>query len=252
MIFKHLREDIDAVLARDPAARSRLEVLLCYPGLHALLFHRLAHGAWNAGWPLIGRLFSHLGRMLTGIEIHPGARIGRRVFIDHGMGVVIGETSEIGDDVTLYQGVTLGGTSLNAGKRHPTLENGVIVGAGAKVLGPLTVASGARVGSNAVVLADVPAGVTVVGIPAKAVVPKDSAKATGFCAYGSTADLPDPVARAIDGLCQDLTVLRNRVAELEARLAAADQVAAAGNSDKRPAFAVVSGAAAERQASGAP
>lgn len=247
MIFKHLREDIDAVLARDPAARSRIEVLLCYPGLHALAFHRLAHRAWHGGWTLLGRFLSHVGRMLTGIEIHPGAKIGRRVFIDHGMGVVIGETSEIGDDVTLYQGVTLGGTSLNAGKRHPTLESGVIVGAGAKVLGPITIGAGARIGSNAVVLAAVEPGVSVVGIPAKAVVPRDRAKAAGFCAYGSSADLPDPVARAIDGLCQDLTALRNRVVELEARLAAADPAPGAG--DKRPTLAVVSN---DRQASGAP
>src|SRR5438067_10584316 len=153
MLFKNLREQIDATLARDPAARSRLEVVLCYPGFHALVYHRVAHWLWQHRWFLAGRLVSHLGRTLTGIEIHPGARIGKRVFIDHGMGVVIGETAEVGDDVTLYQGVTLGGTKLNRGKRHPTLEDGVIVGAGAKVLGGSTVGKNARIGSNALVIA---------------------------------------------------------------------------------------------------
>src|SRR5438128_9582223 len=148
MLFKSLGDVIDATLARDPAARSRLEVVLCYPGFHALLFHRVAHWLWEHHWRLAGRLVSHFGRMLTGIEIHPGARIGRRLFIDHGMGVVIGETAEIGDDCTLYQGVTLGGTALHKGKRHATLEDNVIVGAGAKVLGPIAVRSGARIGAN--------------------------------------------------------------------------------------------------------
>ena len=147
MLLKNLREQIDATLARDPAARSRLEVVLCYPGFHALLYHRFAHWLWQRGWLLAGRFVSHLGRVLTGIEIHPGARIGRRVFIDHGMGVVIGETADVGDDVTLYQGVTLGGTSLTRGaKRHPTIGNGVIVGSGAQVLGPFRVGDGARIG----------------------------------------------------------------------------------------------------------
>jgi serine O-acetyltransferase len=223
MIFKHFREDIEVVLTRDPAARSRLEVILCYPGLHALLFHRLAHRAWQGGWRVLGRFLSHLGRLLTGIEIHPGARIGRRVFIDHGMGVVIGETSELGNDVTLYQGVTLGGTSLEKGKRHPTLEDGVIVGAGAKILGPLTVGVGARVGSNAVVLKPVAAGATVVGIPAREVA-QQRAKAAEFCAYGSSGDLPDPVARALDSVSADMVALRRRVAELEEQVAAAQAV----------------------------
>src|SRR5258708_26183039 len=163
MIFKLLGEEIDAILARDPAARSRTEVVLCYPGLHAVVLHRLANAAWRHDWKLFGRLISHLARWLTGIEIHPAARIGRRLFIDHGMAVVIGETSEIGDDVTIYQGTVLGGTSLGPGKRHPTLGNRVIVGAGAKLLGPITVADDARIGSNAVVLKDVPAGATMVG-----------------------------------------------------------------------------------------
>jgi serine O-acetyltransferase len=225
MIFKQFREDIDTVMARDPAARSRLEVALCYPGLHALVFHRMAHGAWQRGWRVLGRFLSHLGRLLTGIEIHPGATIGRRVFIDHGMGVVIGETSEIGNDVTLYQGVTLGGTSLEKGKRHPTLEEGVIVGAGAKILGPLTVGAGARVGSNAVVVKPVPAGATVVGIPAREVA-RQPAKTSEFCAYGSTGDLPDPIARALDNVSVEITALRRRVHELEEQLATARAEAA--------------------------
>src|SRR5467141_1263316 len=166
MLLKNLREQIDATLARDPAARSRLEVVLCYPGFHALLYHRLAHWLWQRGWLLAGRSVSHLGRVLTGIEIHPGARIGKRVFIDHGMGVVIGETAEIGDDVTLYQGVTLGGTALGKVKRHPTIGDDVIVGSGAQILGGFTVGAGARVGANAVVLSAVAPGTTVVGIPA--------------------------------------------------------------------------------------
>src|SRR6201993_2209468 len=152
MLLKNLRDEIDATLVRDPAARSRLEVVLCYPGFHALLFHRVAHWLWEHRWRLAGRFVSHLGRMLTGIEIHPGAHIGRRLFIDHGMGVVIGETAEIGDDCTLYQGVTLGGTSWNKGKRHPTLGRGVVVGAGAKILGPFLVGEGAKIGSNSVVV----------------------------------------------------------------------------------------------------
>lgn len=212
MPFKQFRAEIDSILARDPAAKSRLEVLLCYPGLHAVLFYRVSHGAWKRGWRTLARTISHIGRMLTGIEIHPGALIGQRFFIDHGMGVVIGETAIIGDDVTLYQGVTLGGTSLHEGKRHPTLEDNVIVGSGAQVLGGFTVGRGARVGANAVVVKAVPAGATVTGIPAKVV---GEAK-VDFCAYGlSGADLPDPLARAIGGLLEEVTALKARVAELE-------------------------------------
>src|SRR5512144_2179834 len=166
-MFARLREDIAVVFDRDPAARTRWEVLTCYPGLHALMWHRLNHSLWRAGWRWLARFVAHLARFLTGIEIHPGATIGRRFFIDHGMGVVIGETAGIGDDVTLYHGVTLGGTSWNKGKRHPTLENGVVIGAGAKVLGPITIAAGAKVGSNAVVTKAVPAGATAVGNPAR-------------------------------------------------------------------------------------
>src|ERR1700733_4612471 len=165
MAFKNLRDEIDTVLKHDPAARSALEIVLCYPGFHAKLCYRLAHWLWQRGWLVLGRFISHLGRMATGIEIHPGATIGQRLFVDHGMGVVIGETAEIGDDVTLYQGVTLGGTSLQRGKRHPTLEDGVIVGAGAKVLGGFTVGRGARIGANAVGLSAVEAGAAGGGLP---------------------------------------------------------------------------------------
>lgn len=214
-MFKRLREEIDTVLARDPAARSRLEVVLCYPGFHAVLLHRLAHSLWGGGWRLAARWVSHLARFLTGIEIHPGARIGRNFFIDHGMGVVIGETAEVGDNVHLYHQVTLGGTSLAKGKRHPTVQDNVIIGAGAKVLGAITVGEGARIGSNAVVVADVAAGQTIVGIPGKPVVPKEQLKQE-FLAYGTPCgDLPDPIARAMSGLLDQVHALRQRVEELE-------------------------------------
>ncbi len=205
-MFARLREDIDCILERDPAARSAWEVLTCYPGLHALVLHRRAHGLWQRGWRKSARLTSHIGRFLTGIEIHPGATIGRRVFIDHGMGVVIGETAEIGDECTIYQGVTLGGTSLAKGaKRHPTLGKGVIVSAGAKVLGGFTVGDGARVGSNAVLMQAVPAGATAVGIPARIVAKRadahreETAAKMGFSAYGVTQG-DDPVSQAMKGL----------------------------------------------------
>ncbi|WP_322998854.1 serine O-acetyltransferase [Castellaniella sp.] len=173
-MFEQLREEIACIHERDPAARSRIEILTCYPGLHAILIHRMAHGLWRRGWYWAGRFVSHLGRMLTGIEIHPGALIGRRVFIDHGFGVVIGETAEIGNDCTIYQGVTLGGTRLYKGeKRHPTLEEGVVVGAGAQILGGFTVGAHARIGSNAVVIKPVPAGATAVGNPARIILPQD-------------------------------------------------------------------------------
>jgi len=210
------QEEIDAILARDPAARSRWEVLTCYPGLHAVWLHRLAHALWQRRFFWLARWLSHLTRWLTGIEIHPGAKIGRRVFIDHGMGVVIGETAEVGDDCTIYQGVTLGGTTLYRGtKRHPTLERGVIVGAGAKVLGGFTVGEGAKIGSNAVVTKPVPAGATAVGNPARIILP-ESAKASavehqeearrrkaeeiGFTAYGVTRDLDDPLVKALHAM----------------------------------------------------
>lgn len=197
-MFSRLREEIAVVFDRDPAARNTWEVITCYPGLHAMLVHRFAHALWLAGLNWLARLMSHCGRWLTGIEIHPGATIGRRFFIDHGMGVVIGETAEIGDDCTLYHGVTLGGTSWNKGKRHPTLEQGVVVGAGAKILGPITVGAGAKIGSNAVVVRDVPAGATAIGIPARLVESADNGGR--FAAYAVGRDVNDPVAKAIHEL----------------------------------------------------
>ena len=225
-MFKRLREDIDVVFERDPAVRTRLEVILCYPSFHAIQFYRVAHWAWNSNLKLLGRMISQLGRFLTGIEIHPGVKIGNRFFIDHGMGVVIGETAEIGDDVTLYHDVTLGGIapSVDAAsqvnqKRHPTLDDGVIVGSGAQVLGPITVGRNARVGANSVVLKEVPEGVTVVGIPARPVGLRDKARPQKFDAYGTPSpDLPDPVSRAIDGLLEHVGTLSARVQELEREL----------------------------------
>jgi serine O-acetyltransferase len=205
-MFAHLREDIACVFERDPAARSTWEVLTCYPGIHVLLVHRLSHWLWHARLRWLARFISHLGRWLTGIEIHPGATIGRRVFIDHGMGVVIGETAVIGDDCTLYHGVTLGGTSWSKGKRHPTLLRGVVIGAGAKVLGPITLGEGAKVGSNAVVVRDVPPGATAVGIPARIVeagrasAREEQAEKMGFSAYAISQTEDDPLAKAIHGL----------------------------------------------------
>ena len=206
MIFDTLSEDIEAFKARDPAARSGLEIMLCYPGYHALVVHRLSHRLWKMKLRTLARFLSYLGRIVTAIEIHPAAVIGRRFVIDHGTGVVIGETSIVGDDVTLYQGVTLGGTSLERGvKRHPTLEDGVIVGAGAKVLGPITVGAGARIGSNAVVVSDVPPGATMVGVPGKEISRRRREKKQEFLAYGMSdkpGQPPDPVARALNGLLE--------------------------------------------------
>ena len=205
-MFRRLREDIASVFARDPAARNTWEVLTCYPGLHALVLHRIAHRLWGIGLKWLARLLSHFSRWITGIEIHPGATIGRRFFIDHGMGVVIGETAEIGDDCTLYHGVTLGGTSWNAGKRHPTLRNGAMISAGAKLLGPIVIGEGAKIGSNAVVVKDVPAGATAVGIPARIIEKKSDidreikAGQMGFSAYAVTRNEDDPLAKAIHGL----------------------------------------------------
>lgn len=198
-MFSRLKEEIAVVFERDPAARNTWEVITCYPGFHALLMHRLAHGLWRARLRWLARLTSHVGRFLTGIEIHPGASIGRRFFIDHGMGVVIGETAEVGDDCTLYHGVTLGGTSWNKGKRHPTLGNGVVLGAGAKILGPITIGDGARVGSNAVVVKSVPPGATAIGIPAH-IVEKQAGGKAGFSAYAVGADMNDPLVKAIHDL----------------------------------------------------
>ncbi len=226
MFFKALQEDISAFMARDPAAHSRAEVLICYPGLHALMVYRMSHWLWGKDWRLLGRIVSQVAKFVTGIEIHPGAEIGRRFVIDHGNGVVIGETSIIGDDVTVYQGVTLGGIapavdseSQKHQKRHPTLEDGSIIGSGAQVLGPVVVGKGARVGANAVVTRDVPPGVTVVGIPARVVMPRDRKKAKEFVAYGTlTEDSPDPVIRYIETLRGQVHVLAGRIGELEAKL----------------------------------
>jgi len=224
-MFARLREDIAVVFERDPAARSTWEVLTCYPGFHALVWHRaLAHPLWRAGLRWLARWMAHWGRWLTGIEIHPGATIGRRVFIDHGMGIVIGETAVIGDDCTLYHGVTLGGTSWRKGKRHPTLGRGVVIGAGAKVLGPIEVGDGAKIGSNAVVVRDVPAEATAVGIPARVVTAEDHARREeqaakiGFSAYAISADMNDPVVQAIHRLLDHAAATDERLERLVAQL----------------------------------
>jgi serine O-acetyltransferase len=207
-----VREDVACVFERDPAARTRLEVLTTYPGIHAVMAHRLANALWLRGWRYAARFLSFLARMFTQVDIHPGATIGRRLFIDHGCGVVIGETAEVGDDVTLYHGVTLGGTSWNPGKRHPTLEDGVVVGAGAKILGPITVGREARVGANSVVIQDVPGKMTVVGIPGRVVLPVSRRRIT---ASGIDLDhhlMPDPVGKAIACLLERINELERQVA----------------------------------------
>jgi serine O-acetyltransferase len=219
-----IREDIRCVFARDPAARTTWEVITCYPGFHARMLHRLSHclWLWNLKWP--GRFVSHIARWLTGIEIHPAAVIGRRFFIDHGMGVVIGETAEIGDDVTLYHGVTLGGTTWNKGKRHPTLGNGVVAGAGAKMLGPILIGDNAKIGSNAVVVRDVPAGATAVGIPARIIDNgRDEARARiaekiGFPAYGVSDDMSDPMTKAVHSLLDHVVTIDQRIEQILRRL----------------------------------
>ena len=222
MPLMFLREQVAAYHQRDPAARSRLEVLLCYPGLHAMIWHKLAHGLWQRRLYLMGRFASHLGRFLTGIEIHPGAVIGRRVVIDHGMGVVIGETAVLGDDSHLYHGVTLGTSSMAKGKRHPTVGKNVIIGAGAKVLGNINVGDGARVGANAVVVGDVQPGQTVVGIPARPV-ERDRVRPVptpSFLAYGTPCDgSPDPLMCQIEVLRAELLALEARVSDLHRRAA---------------------------------
>jgi serine O-acetyltransferase len=222
-MFKKLRGDIACILERDPAARTWWEVLTCYPGLHAIYIHKMARWLWLNNLRWLGRIASQLGRWLTGIEIHPGAKIGGCVFIDHGMGVVIGETAEVGDGCTIYQGVTLGGTSLYRGtKRHPTLGSGVVVGAGAKVLGGFTVGDGARIGSNAVVVKEVPAGATVVGIPGR-IVEDDAASKRAitqarFAAYAVVHDEDDPHAKAIQSLVEYSRELEQSIAALKERL----------------------------------
>jgi serine O-acetyltransferase len=241
-VFSLLREDIACVFERDPAARTTWEVLTCYPGFHALTLHRGAHWLWAQRLRWMARFLSHLTRWLTGIEIHPGATIGRRVFIDHGMGVVIGETAVIGDDCTLYHGVTLGGTSWNKGKRHPTLQSGVVIGAGAKILGPITVGSGAKVGSNAVVVRDVPPGAVAVGIPARIVdasqdrAREQKAGTMGFSAYAVGRNEDDPVSLAIHGLLDHAVETDRRIECLlksieKAGLSVADDIATADKFD---------------------
>ncbi len=230
-MFERLKEDIACVFERDPAARNRFEVMTIYPGVHAVLTHRMASRLWRQDYKWLARALANLTRLFTGIEIHPGAVIGRRFFIDHGMGVVIGETAVIGDDCTLYHGVTLGGTSWQKGKRHPTLGNDVVVGAGAKVLGPITVGDGARIGSNAVVVKSVPPGATAVGVPGRIIEPPgdatvqrraDTAKRIGFDAYGATRDAPDPIANAINRMLDHIHHMDQRLEAMSLALEAQD------------------------------
>jgi len=223
-MLDRIREDIRCVFERDPAARTTLEVITCYPGFHARILHRLSHCLWRWNLKWLGRFVSHVARWLTGIEIHPAAVIGRRFFIDHGMGVVIGETAEIGDDVTLYHGVTLGGTTWNKGKRHPTLGNGVVAGAGAKILGPIVIGNNAKIGSNAVVVRDVPAGATAVGIPARILDDGQQeaharmADKMGFPAYGVSGDMNDPMAKAVHSLLDHIVRIDQRIEQILVRL----------------------------------
>jgi serine O-acetyltransferase len=229
-MFKQIKEDIQCIFARDPAAQSVFEVITTYPGFHAVLIHRFSHWLWQHNLNWAARYTSFLGRWLTGIEIHPGAQIGRRFFIDHGMGVVIGETAVIGDDCTLYHGVTLGGTTWNKGKRHPTLKNSVVIGAGAKVLGPIEIGESARVGSNSVVVKSVPAGVSVVGIPAHIIAPKSKdeksrrdamAQKLGFDAYGASGDMPDPIANSINLMLDHIHQMDKQLETMRQKLTAA-------------------------------
>jgi serine O-acetyltransferase len=222
-LWQRLKEDVEVVFARDPAARSRLDVILTYPGVHALVVYRGAHWLWCHGFKLPARLMSYFGRFLTGVDIHPGATIGHRVFIDHGMGVVIGETTEIGDDVTLYQGVTLGGTSLSKGKRHPTIEDFVVITTGATVLGPVTVGHGSRIGAGSVVIHSVPPNSTVVGIPGR-VVRGEAAHGAGLELIDlDHGDLPDPVARAISVLVSHVEKIERKIDDLTARQGTAEE-----------------------------
>ena len=209
-MFSGIRRDVQAVRERDPAARSTLEVLLCYPGVHALAFHRLAHSMWRRGWKIPARFLSHIGRFLTGIEIHPAAKLGPGLFIDHGMGIVIGETAEIGRNVSLLQGVTLGGTSTRREKRHPTLGNNVVVGAGAKIIGGFKIGDGSRIGAGSVVVREVPTNSVVVGVPGR-VTYRDGQRVAGAIDLDQT-DLPDPVSKAIEQLVERIRALE---AELE-------------------------------------
>ncbi len=236
-MFERLKEEINCVFERDPAARNVFEICTTYPGLHAIFIHRISHCLWRNNWKWLARVLSTFARWITGIEIHPGAKIGRRFFIDHGMGVVIGETAEVGDDVTLYHGVTLGGTTWNKGKRHPTLLDGVVVGAGAKVLGPIVIGRNARIGSNAVVTKEVPDGATAVGIPGRIITQEqkqqkdgaaekrrqDMAHRMGFDAYGVTQDSPDPVAKSIHGILDHMHAVDERMESMCKVLKAIDK-----------------------------
>jgi serine O-acetyltransferase len=213
MFLGKFREDLSVVFQRDPAARNYFEILTTYPGVHALILHRLAHFLWSIKLKLIARIFSHLARILTGIEIHPGAQIGRRFFIDHGMGIVIGETAIIGDDCTLYHGVTLGGTTWKKGKRHPTLKDNVVIGAGAKVLGPITLGNNSKVGSNAVVVTDIPNDSTAVGIPAKII--ESGEKLKKFSAYAVEKNSQDPVLQSIDEILKTLEKQQKEIKALK-------------------------------------
>ena len=218
MFWQELREDIRSVFERDPAARSTWEVVLAYPGFHAVVCHRFSHWLWECNWTTLARVVSHVARFFTGIEIHPGARIGRRVFIDHGMGVVIGETAEVGNDVTLYQGVSLAGTSTERGKRHPTIEDWVLIGAGAKILGPITVGRHSRVGAGSVLVQSVPAHSTVVGIPGKVVKEGGKHQPSGRPVIElDHADLPDPVSRALSAVLNHVEKLEQRLEEVTSR-----------------------------------
>ena len=225
-MFSKIKEDVSCVFERDPAARNTFEILTTYPGVYAILMHRISHSLWGKGLKWLARVLSNVARLFTGIEIHPGAVIGRRFFIDHGMGVVIGETAEIGDDCTLYHGVTLGGTSWQAGKRHPTLGNNVVVGAGAKILGPIKVNDGARIGSNAVVVREVNANTTVTGVPGREVVQRtdaekkreDIARKMGFDAYGATQDMSDPVADTVNRMLDHIHKMDERMDEMCAQI----------------------------------
>jgi len=218
-MFSRIKEDISCVFDRDPAARNRFEIVTTYPGVHAIVMHRFSHALSNKGFKWLARVMSNVVRLYTGIEIHPGAVIGRRFFIDHGMGIVIGETAKIGDDCSMYHGVTLGGTSWSPGKRHPTLGNNVVVGAGAKILGPIMINDGARVGSNAVVVKEVPADTTVIGVPAREVIKSDVtqknreelANKMGFDAYGATQNMSDPVAKTVNRMLDHIHKMDERM-----------------------------------------
>ena len=242
-MFKNLKEDAQAFIERDPAARSVLEVLLCYPGFHAVVVYRICHWLWLKNYKLFARAIAHLGRVITGIEIHPGSEIGRRLVVDHGTGVVIGETSIIGNDVTVYHDVTLGGIAPSidsrqqAGhKRHPTLEDGCIIGSGAAILGPIIIGEGAKVGANSVVTQSVPANMTAVGVPARILMPKDKNRKNEFVAYGTHQDGPDPVLQTIEGLRNQISFITDRLKKLENQSQIKEEQSKANkSSDKDPA-----------------